>query len=612
MTWNDRDSTEKGFSKQVFNVLLSAYRPYFFPIGASLSFGIFGRLLILGQSNMIGHWVDFITQSPQQASWSLNWSHFDFIFALGIMSAVGFVLTSLFRVIFSRYSALAISSIYDRVTFRTSQFPMRFFDVTPAGRIITRFSSDYGTVFRLFGGPLAEFLSIVFDLFVIIILILTSSLYFVFPLSFIIFMNFIIYRRNILKLRNDRRSLSGLRAPSIAHFAETAQGSTIIRIYDKIESFKRRFKFLDSLYMTQKLRTSRSMMIFSFKMNTLSSLLLLLVGSLSFYLLKIGQITTGAIGTAFGLIVYSGNAVQMFFEWLTQIEEGVIGVERLGNYLNKPIEVGADIIINEKNSIQYTDPNDLNRLDTVRSKIKYPDHADIKIEHVSFRYAPELPWILKSVSIHILPKEKIGIIGRTGSGKSSLIQALFQLYPIEKGSIKVNDLTAPDDISLSDYRAQFSFISQDPVLFQGTIKDNLDPFKKLPDIEILKTLIQVGYINDLNFELLNEQVLERGKNFSLGERQLLCLARAILQNRPIVILDEATSSVDPHSEAAMVEATNKYFSEKTVLIIAHRLSTLEKCDRVLWLDQGQVRKVGSPTNVIQEFQIFESTQSLNS
>ncbi|MBN8536779.1 MAG: ABC transporter ATP-binding protein [Deltaproteobacteria bacterium] len=599
----DNENYIESYSSNVFKTLYLAYLPFRNKIFFITLLGFIARILILAQSNLIGLWVDKLCQDPIYCSSKTtilsNLSSDQIIGILFLMGILGFALTAYFRILFSRYSAYAVSSIYDRVSLRTSRYPMRFFDQNPTGKIITRFSSDYGTVFRLFGGPLAEFISIIFDLLTIVILLIVASPYYILVILFIMALNYLVYKKNIQNLRVQRRKLSRYRSPSIAHFAETTQGASTVRVLGKEMVFKTRFNQLDSFFINQKLTTNKEIFKFSFQMNSLTSLMLFLVGLISYFLLQYGMISMGSIGVAFGLVVYSGNTIQMFFEWLAQLEEGMIGVERLDNFLHKPIEKGqSEAKISElTSSITRSD-----FISTLKSSPPLFPRVKIKVENLWFRYDPDLPWVLKGLHFEIDEGEKIGIIGRTGSGKTSLIQALFGFYPIEKGYIQLNDKLPIKDIDINFYRRHFAYISQEPVLFQGTLRDNLDPLKLQTEASLMTSLLQVGFVaRETELEILNLHIDEKGKNLSLGERQLLCLARTLIQNSPIIILDEATSSVDPQSEEIMVKATQEFFKNRTQIIIAHRLSTLEKCDRVIWLDKGEIKKIGPTLEIIELF-----------
>lgn len=606
------------YSSTVFQTLKQAYLPYAAIIAMCLFSGLFGRLLLLGNANIIGYWVDSFCDPKSEAHCRplpelfQGWETSQFISMLVVMSVSGFILTLCFRVIFSRISANAISQIYDETTYRTSRLPMNFYDSTPAGRIITRFSSDYGNVFRLFGGPLAEFLSIIFDIICMIILISVASPFYLPVVIVTGSLNFLIYKANQGKLRTARRDLSASRSPSIAHFAETAQGASTVRSFIKQKSFAQRFFKLDDEYLSQRLRTTKTILNFSFQMNLMTAVLLISTGALGWYLLGQGMLTIGSIGVAFSFVALSGNSVQMFFEWMNQFEEAMVGVERLDEYIRKDLEPGAKLP--SKSQFASTQPqftlDDEKKFET--ENIVSDTKAPVVFKDVWFKYRPELPFVLKNLNFEVKAGERFGIIGRTGSGKSSLIQALFHLYPIEKGEISINglkpkitNLNTPkeeNEVDLLYFRKALSFISQDPTLFKGPLWQNLDLHQQHDWEKIYESLRQVGLSEWANPQSLNMQIEERGRNLSQGERQLICMARCLLQEAPVVIMDEATSSVDPHSEEILVRATDEFFKNKTQIIIAHRLSTLLNCDRILWLQNGEIRMIGTPSEVLPLFQ----------
>ncbi|MFZ4404495.1 MAG: ABC transporter ATP-binding protein [Pseudobdellovibrionaceae bacterium] len=607
---------KEGFEKKTLQTLYFAYKSCLPLILFSLLLGFLGRGLLLANANIIGFWVDSLCVEKCRPipDFFVHYQPHDYLVLLISIATIGFVLTVIFRIIFSRLSALAISKIYDEVTLRTSRFPMSFFDHNPAGRIVTRFSSDYGNVFRLFGGPLAEFMAIIFDLLMMIVLIaLASPIYLIF-VGIIVVLNYLVYRFNRTKLRRLRRDLSASRSPGIAHFVETTQGASAIRTFRREKSFSQRFSQLDQFYLDKKLLTVKNTLAFSFQMNSLSAVFLLITGVSSYFLVQKQFLSIGSVGVAFTFIALSGNTVQMFFEWLTQLEDALIGVERLDTYLRSPIEDGNHL----PSMAEFATDHPYHTVQQEDQVAKFKPQsvsASVNIENLWFRYSPDQPWILKNINLSVKAGEKLGIIGPTGSGKSSLIQALFYLYPLQKGSIAIDNKTPRlilknetsdfmPQIDLQEYRKFISFIAQEPVLFQGSLRDNLDIEKTHSDDELLMVLEKV----DLKKWVLSHalglglSVEERGKNLSLGERQLICLARCLLQKSSVVIMDEATSSVDPQSEEIMVLATDNFFKERTQIIIAHRLSTLEKCDRVVWLDQGEIKKIGPASEVISAFE----------
>lgn len=611
------DGSQRAYSKQVFETLKMAYKPFWYRILLVLAAGFIGRLILLGTSNVIGLWADQVGAQASRhflSPWFEDFSSNDFVFLLLGMTALGFFLTLLFRAAFSRLSAQAVSQIYDEVTWRVSRYPMTFLDRTPVGRVVTRFSSDYGNVFRLFGGPLAEFIAIAFDLFATLILLaLASPIYLALGLIYGA-ANYFVFKWNQKELRERRRNLSASRSPSVAHFAETAQGATTIRSFSKEDSFKDRFGDLDQFFLAEKSRMFKRLMKFIVQMNGTSALLFLVLGVVSFSLLGTSWVSLGGLGVGLALVVLAGNSTQLFFEWMAQFEEALVGVERMDRYLRQDLEPGAVI---PSKSLFFTHPEHQKTLDKVllgecEKNWNLTSKASIEIKNLWFKYEDHQPWILQDINFKIEAGEHLGIVGSTGSGKSTLIQLLYHLYPVQKGQILLNNMSLnldqPEALgSLDVFRKSLSYISQDPVLFAGSLRENLwlSSEGKNPqarDEEMVQALHQVGLSQWLlgPDRGLDRKIEERGKNLSAGERQLICLARCLLQRSPVVVMDEATSSVDPQSEEIMVQATTEHFKNRTLILIAHRLSTLSHCDRILWLEKGRVKAFGPRESVLKE------------
>ncbi len=600
------------FSKSVLTTLKFAYGAHKWWLAFCLLLGFAGRIFLLSNANIIGIWVDhFCTPQGEQQCRALpaffsSMTDVDFLKLMAVFTAIGFLLTLAFRIFFSSVSAKAVSQIYDETTLRTSRYPMAFFDRNPTGRIVTRFSSDYGNVFRLFGGPLAEFLSIIFDLIGMTILIAMASPYYLPAVLFTGALNYLVFRLNRDRLRAARRELSASRSPSIAHFSETAQGASTIRSFTRQASFADRFKKLDSYFLEQKRHVVKQVMLFSFQMNSLTAGLFLMTGFAGYALLKNGLVSVGSLGVAFGFITLSGNTVQMFFEWLTQFEEAMIGVERLDHYLHKEVEAGARLPAQAQFPTPQWKLSPQEDLKSQNERLTQSPSARIDFQNVWFKYADDLPYVLNDLNFEIRAGERFGIVGRTGSGKSSLIQALFYLYPLAQGQILIDGQAprlgpAENGVDLEIFRRSLSFISQDSILFKGSLLENLVCSPEVPTPNIYAALKKVGLDEWANAEGVQMLVEEKGKNLSLGEKQLICMARCLLQESPIVVMDEATSSVDPRSEEIMVKATEEFFAGRTQVIIAHRLSTLKKCDRILWLQDGKVQMLGETKQVLEVF-----------
>lgn len=572
------------YSRTVYDTLLQAYRPFILRISTLILIGFLGRFLILSNAQIIG---EFLDRTDVVNSASL----IPLFYRLLSLILISFVLTTTYRIIFSNLSALAISRIYDETTYRVSRFPITFFETQPVGKITTRFSSDYGNVFRLFGGPLAEFLSILFDLISIIVLLVLIHPYFLVTILFSSTVYYFILVKNQRKLRESRRKLSTLRAPSISHFSETVQGSTIIRQNARENTFVDKFVEYDSKYLTTKWSVFWRVTRFSMELNILSTFLFAINGIICIYLIKNNLMGVGLSGVVLGFSLMATNTLQMFFEWFSQFEEAFSGLEKMDDYIRLPIESGVKLP-------SYSDFSTSHPKKTKHDKPVPPIVEDaskeiIQVENLSFRYPGSKEPVLSEISFKLKYGEKLGIIGRTGSGKTTLISILLKLYPFEKGVIMVNGVNEPD---IEAHRSLFSVISQDQLFLAGTIRDNLDLFKKNTNHELESVLRKVGLKHSLS-----DLVSEKGQNLSYGEKQLLSLARGLLQNSMIFIFDEATSNVDPQSETLMNRALKEVLAGKTQIRIAHRLQTVEDCDQILWLDNGFVKKIGPTKEVLVVF-----------
>lgn len=585
------------FSKSTFDLLKMAYKPFQKRIIFGLLLGFVGRFAILSNNNIVGLWIDSFCKAPAQCrpqpEFIAGFTSADFIYLMTCVTVGGFVLTLCYRVLFSRWSSKAVSQIYDEVTYRVSRYPQNYFDQTPAGKIITRFSSDYGAIFRMFGGPLAEFMAIIFDLILTAVLIYLASPWLVGFIFAFAGANFLVYKANQNKLREARRELSAARSPSVSHFAETIQGSVVVRTFNRVTPFLQRFSTLDQMYLTIKLATLKKVTFFSIQMNVISAFLFLVTGICSVVLIDRGLVTIGSVGVTFGLIIFSSQSITMFFEFFSQFEEAMVGVERLNKLLLNPIEYGSYLPVAAQFKTSHP-----RKYDSPPSFL--PASSQVEIKNLNFKYDSSHKNILEDINLVISAKEKLGIVGRTGSGKSTLIQCLLYLYRFD-GTISVDgrapNLDLATDFTVKDYRKYFSVITQEPVIFRGTLRENLIQGEEFVSDESLeRTLNLVG----LGHFWLDQFIEEKGKNLSQGEKQLICMARCLIHDTPVVIFDEATANVDPQSEELMVKASEQILKDRTSIVIAHRLSTLEKCDRILWLEDGRIKKIGPASEILKE------------
>lgn len=225
---------------------------------------------------------------------------------------------------------------------------------------------------------------------------------------------------------------------------------------------------------------------------------------------------------------------------------------------------------------------------------EWPQNGHIKFKNVEMRYVRSSQPVLKNLNFEVQPREKVGIIGRTGAGKSSIISALFKLYSV-KGSVVIDGINIKT-IEFETLRKKISIIPQDPLLFVGSLRSNLDPNSEYDDEQLWKALKDVDMKKIV--ESLEMHITDGGGNFSAGQKQLICLARAILRNNRILVLDEATANVDPETDMFIQKTIKNKFSDCTIIIVAHRLDNVLNCDKVMVLDNGSIIEYDKPDTLL--------------
>ena len=571
------------FSVNVYNTLFQAYKPFIGRITVTLFIGLIGRFLILSNLHVIAKTIDSQASLSHQVMQNL-------VITLFIILSFAISCALIFRVLFSRYSALAVSQIHDETVLRVSRFPLYFFDKNPVGKITTRFSSDYGNIFRLFGGPLAEFLSIIFDLLSIAIIIILIHPIFLVTIALAALGFAIILKLNQDKLRSLRKTVSIQRAPSITHFSETVQGALVIRLSQNMQSFLARFKNLNTLFLQSKYDVFNQIFKFSFQLNMLSLVLFIFNGLFCIQLFRQNIIGAGYTTLVLGLTVLATSTLQMFFEWYSQFDEALVGIERMDEYLRTPMEPGfalpksARFVTHKSGDLKALSPETSSGLD--------PQNF-LSVSNLTLIYPGHTIPALKSVTFGLKKGQKLGIVGKTGAGKSSLIAALLKLYPIADGQIFIDQIARKN---LTDHRRLFSVITQDSFFIKGSLYENLDPEKQTSKQNLMSIMALIGYTASLDLE-----IEENGKNLSSGERQVISLIRGLIKKAEIFIFDEATAHIDLQSEVLIQNAIQKLLHDKTQIRIAHRIQTVTDCDLLIWLENGMIKKQGPPQEILEGF-----------
>ncbi|EQC38124.1 hypothetical protein SDRG_04554 [Saprolegnia diclina VS20] len=450
-----------------------------------------------------------------------------------------------------------------------------FFDVTPIGRILNRFSSDLDQIdsqLPYFGLLVLQFL---FQILVILIVCALSTPYIL--IAYVpIFLLFFKLQQYYNKSSSELKRLESIsRSPVVTLVAEALSGPSTIRAFGKTDLFLTKQRDAIDHYMGLSFLYNCSARWFHMRLDWLSAGIL---AGVAFICVA----TKASIGlAAAGLTLTYASQLSGFLSKLSKmystVQNLMTSVERLSHYESLPSE----------------DDNTVTLLGAVDAS--WPKTGILSFANVSMRYRDHLDLVLQDVSFTVPDGTKVGIVGRTGGGKSSLVASLFRMVSLTSGSVVLDGVDL-GTVPVTTLRSRLTIIPQDPVLFSGSIRFNLDPSRALSDDELWRVLKQVHLADAIGS--LDDEVAERGSNFSVGQRQLLCIARALLRQSKVVVLDEATANIDLESDKRIQATIKECFVDVTMLIIAYRLHTIVDADRILVLDAGRGIEYDTPTALL--------------
>uniref|UniRef100_A0A2N9EGB8 ABC-type xenobiotic transporter n=1 Tax=Fagus sylvatica TaxID=28930 RepID=A0A2N9EGB8_FAGSY len=472
------------------------------------------------------------------------------------------------------------TQLFNKMHFCIFRAPMSFFDATPSGRILNRASTDQAAVDLGIPYQVGAFAFSIIQLLGIIA-IMSQVAWQVFIVFIPVIATSIWYQQYYVPSAQELARLVGVcKAPLIQHFAETISGSTTIRSFDEESRFRDTNMKLTDANSQQKFNIAGAMEWLGFRLDVLSSVIFFV--SLVFLIsIPEGVIDPGIAGLAvtYGLNL---NWIQSWVIWnICQLENNIISVERILQYTCIPSE--PPLVIEE------------NRPDQ-----SWPSQGEIDIRDLQVRYAPHMPLVLRGLTCTFPGGMRTGIVGRTGSGKSTLIQALFRIVEPTSGQIMIDGINI-SLIGLHDLRSTLSIIPQDPTMFEGTVRSNLDPLEEYTDEQIWEVLdkCQLGDEVRKKDGKFDSTVSENGENWSVGQRQLVCLGRVLLKKSKVLVLDEATASVDTATDTLIQETLRQHFANCTVITIAHRITSVLDSDMVLLLDNGLIAEFDSPARLLE-------------
>ncbi|OIW20357.1 hypothetical protein TanjilG_09517 [Lupinus angustifolius] len=533
------------------------------------------EVLRVCSSTWLSYWTD------QGTSVGYNPSFYNLIYAALAFGQVMVTLSNSFWLILS--SLRAARKLHEAMLHSILRAPMVFFHTNPLGRIINRFAKDQGDIDRSVAPFVNMFLGQMFQLFstfVLIGIVSTMSLWAIMPLLVLFYGAYLYYQSTA---REVKRLDSVSRSPVYAQFGEALNGLSSIRAYKAYD----RMAYINGKSVDNNIRFTLVNMggnrWLGIRLETLGGIMIWFTAT--FAVLQNGRAENQQeFASTMGLLLsYALNITTLLTSVLrlaSLAENSLNAVERIGTYTDLPSEAPSII-------------------DDSRPPPGWPSSGSIRFEDVVLRYRPELPPVLHGLTFTIFPTDKVGIVGRTGAGKSSMLNALFRIVELERGRILIDDCDIAK-FGLADLRKVLGIIPQSPVLFSGTVRFNLDPFNEHNDADLWEAL-ERAHLKDVirrNSLGLDAEVSEAGENFSVGQRQLLSLSRALLRRSKILVLDEATAAVDVRTDALIQKTIREEFKSCTMLIIAHRLNTIIDSDRIILLDGGKVLEYDTPEELL--------------
>ena len=456
--------------------------------------------------------------------------------------------------------------------------PVSFHDVTPVGRVLNRFNKDMATIDFELPHSLAMLLGQAFMLIAQVVCIIVSTRGYMAIVIVVALACYYFVQKNFRRSNTDIQRIESLtRSPIFSDFQAILLGSPSIR------AFGHQPRFIAGI--EHKLDTNNNCMMIlqwasawlSVRSDIIAAFMYFLVALIA--ILGQGWMLPGQLGIALSSCSGLSNFMKQMVKMLAQTEAQMNSVERIKDYVD---------------NVKPEPP----MITDVRPPQGWPTEGKIEFKDAKLRYR-DGPLVMKGVNLTVEPHEKVGIVGRTGAGKSTMMIALFRITDLCEGSIAIDGIDLVT-LGLEDVRRALCIIPQDPVLFSASVRFNLDPFNEASDEDIWSVLEQVE-LKDAIQNLprgLDDDVQEGGTNFSVGERQLICMARALLRHPKILIMDEATASLDNATDTFLQQMIRKQFSSCTSLTIAHRLNTIMDAHRVCVMDKGVVAEYDSPANLL--------------
>lgn len=554
---------DKVETKMSYLELAKMMGPYFFKHWKMVLVTLFSIIMLAVISrlipNFIGYTIDHALKPKN--SQILQWISLTFI-ALYLLNMVfSFLHIYLFLILGNKVVADLRHDLFKHI----QRLPLEFFNKTPAGRILTRLTNDTSSLSELFSDGLIA----VFTQLVIMLSILIAMLFISVKLTFYVLISapifiYLAYRISLI-VKEKLHVLKSVLSKLNSFIAENLNGIKIIQLYNRGPKNTLLFSEIVEKYYSVSLDSVRSYAYMHPVMNFFNAIVMTSVVYLSGVWTHENILT---VGTMVAFIMHAQDfipPIRQIIEKYQQFQNSLTSAERINNLLSEEQELN----IEGKDSFEKL-------------------NSDIEIKNLSFRYKQDLPYVLKNITLKIKANESVALVGRTGSGKSTLVSLLQRMYPPPAKTIYFGH-TAIEQISLNQLRNHVGIIQQDNFIFKGTLIENVTlKNSNFTQEKIQKAINALGITKPLDYK-----IEEKGANLSAGERQLIAFARILIYEPQVLIFDEATANIDSESEKVIQKAIFEITKNRTSIIIAHRLSTVQHCDKIILLENGEIQEQGS-------------------
>ncbi|KAF1745726.1 hypothetical protein GCK72_022173 [Caenorhabditis remanei] len=564
------------------NVKFEVYLAYFRAISISITILFFAAYV---GSSMLGLMSNFylakLSDHAKSTTSSGNGSSNSIKTQLGIYAALGIgqsLVVCVASIILALGMVRASRLLHAGLLRNIMTSPMAFFDVTPIGRILNRFGKDIEAVDRTLPDVIRHMVMTIFSVISTLVVIMWATPFAGIVFSILAVIYFYVLKYFISTSRQLKRLESASRSPIYSHFQESIQGASSIRAFGVVDKFIKQSQQRVDDHLVAYYPSIVANRWLAVRLEMVGNMIVLSAAGAAVYFRDSPGLSAGLVGLSVSYALNITQTLNWAVRMTTELETNIVAVERIKEYTITPTEGNNSINLASK---------------------AWPERGEIAIKNFSVRYRPGLELVLHGVTARIEPSEKVGIVGRTGAGKSSLTLALFRIIEADGGCIEI-DGTNIADLQLEQLRSRLTIVPQDPVLFSGTMRMNLDPFTAYSDSQVWESLRNAHlepFVKSLELGL-QHHISEGGENLSVGQRQLICLARALLRKTKVLVLDEAAAAVDVETDSLIQKTIREQFKECTVLTIAHRLNTVLDSDRLLVLDKGRVAEFDSPKNLL--------------